>query len=260
MRKAIIGAAAAIAITATMDATGLSDFSALPLLPLLVLFSFWDRLSPRKAGFTIPKAAEFGIALVQPVVVLGAIAILAGASGQVDVASTNWNKAAANFALMAGGTFVIALVTEEGFFRGWMWGSLVQSGRSAKFTLYGTSIAFALWHISPVVFATEFRLPIAQIPLFVVNAGVLGATWGVLRARTGSVVTASLAHGLWNGLVYVMFGVGTKAGALGISDTALFGPEVGLIGLGANLLFLAAFLRMSRNHFANDAIARPRGA
>jgi len=54
MRRSLIGPAAgllvAIAITATMDATGYIAFSALPLCPLLALFWYLDRLSRRDAG------------------------------------------------------------------------------------------------------------------------------------------------------------------------------------------------------------------
>lgn len=44
----------------------------------------------------------------------------------------------------------------------------------------------------------------------------------------------------WNGLAYVLFGIGTRAGALGIKNTGLFGAEVGVLGLVFNAAFLAA--------------------
>jgi hypothetical protein len=49
-----------------------------------------------------------------------------------------------------------------------------------------------------------------------------------------------VSHGLWNGLAYTLFGYGTKVGALGIRHTAIYGPEVGLIGLAVNALVLLA--------------------
>ena len=57
----------------------------------------------------------------------------------------------------------------------------------------------------------------------------MGAAWGLLRWISGSVIVASLSHGAWNGLVYALFGFGTRVGALGVQDTALFGPEVGVL-------------------------------
>ena len=65
----------------------------------------------------------------------------------------------------------------------------------------------------------------AQIPLFLLNAAVLGAAWGVLRLRGGSILVSSVSHGLWNGLAYALFGYGTKVGALGIARTDIYGPD-----------------------------------
>jgi membrane protease YdiL (CAAX protease family) len=76
-----------------------------------------------------------------------------------------------------------------------------------------------------------------------INAAVMGAVWGLLRCISGSVIVASLSHGLWNGMDYVCFGFGTKIGALGIKNTALYGPEVGVLGLALNIAFLAALWR-----------------
>jgi uncharacterized protein len=70
-----------------------------------------------------------------------------------------------------------------------------------------------------------------------------GAIWGLLRWISGSVVVASLCHGLWNGVDYVFFGFGTKIGALGIKNTAVYGPEVGMLGLALNIVFVVALWR-----------------
>jgi hypothetical protein len=64
---------------------------------------------------------------------------------------------------------------------------------------------------------------------------------GILRWISGSIIVASCSHGLWNGIVYVFFGFGLKTGALGIHNTGIFGPEIGILGLGINALF-ALFL------------------
>jgi len=137
----------------------------------------------------------------------------------------------------------VAIVTEEGFFRGWLWASLERAGMKPPAVLIWSSVAFSLWHLSAVSLKTGFDIPGAQIPVFMVNAAVMGAVWGLLRWISGSVIVASLSHGLWNGMDYVFFGFGTKVGALGIKNTALYGPEVGVIGLAFNILFLAALWR-----------------
>ena len=52
----ILGVAIAIAGTTTMDATGLSAFSAFALLPLIFLFWYFDRLSRSEMGFQLGQS------------------------------------------------------------------------------------------------------------------------------------------------------------------------------------------------------------
>jgi len=66
---------------------------------------------------------------------------------------------------------------------------------------------------------------------------------GVAAHLSGSVVVASVSHALWNGLDYPFFGFGDKIGTLGITETAIYGPEVGFLGLTVNLVFAAALWR-----------------
>jgi hypothetical protein len=57
----------------------------------------------------------------------------------------------------------------------------------------------------------------------------------MLRLLSGSLVVASVSHGVWNGLAYVLFGFGTQLGTLGISNTVIYGPEIGVLGLLLNV-------------------------
>ena len=109
--------------------------------------------------------------------------------------------------------------------------------------LIWSSIAFALWHISAVTLDADFKPPVSQIPIFLINAAMMGAVWGLLRAISGSIIVAGLSHGLWNGIAYVFFGFGARVGALGISNTAMFEPEIGILGLLINLMFAVALWR-----------------
>ena len=120
-----------------------------------------------------------------------------------------------------------------------------------RLVLIWSSIAFALWHVSAATLDPDFRPLPAQIPIYLCNAAAMGLIWGLLRARSGSIIVASCSHGLWNGMAYVFFGFGTRSGALGIRNTDVFGPEIGLLGLGLNLIF--AFLlwtSLKRQRFA----------
>lgn len=230
----ILGTLAAIAVTTAMDATGLSIFSALPLLPLMVLFWRLERLSRSEVGFTWGRPGDYWQALLYPLIVLGAATLAAAAGGAIDLSETDWRKFWLN--LIAGGlsTTLVVMVTEEGFFRGWLWASLERAGRGRGRTLVWTSVAFSLWHLSAVSLDTGFDLPAAQIPVFMANATLLGLIWGMLRLASGSVVVASVCHGAWNGLNYALFAFGTKVGALGVTETWIYGPEVGFVGLALN--------------------------
>jgi membrane protease YdiL (CAAX protease family) len=210
LRRPILGVLAAIAITTTMDATGLSAFSALPLFPLLVLFWYLQRLPRAELGFKWGQWRHYGLAALYPVSVVGAITLVAAATGAIDLSHTNWKKAAINFALVTISTMLVVIITEEGFFRGWLWASLERAGMQQPSILIWSSIVFSLWHWSAVMLKTGFDPPRAQVPVFMVNAVVMGAVWGLLRWISGSVIVSSVSHGLWNGMAYVFFGFGTK--------------------------------------------------
>ena len=231
-----IGIALAIAITSLLDGTGFSVYSALPLIPLFGLFAWLDRLPMRELGFTLGRIRFYGLALAHPLCVIGALALAGRFLGALDVAAVNVTKAALNIVILSVVTFVMAIITEEGFFRGWLWAALARKGASPLANLIATTAAFVIWHISFVFLSNEFHFAPAQIPVFFVNATLLGLIWGILRFESGSILVSSAGHGLWNGLTYVLFGVGSGVGALGIKNSGMFGPEVGLLGACLNAL------------------------
>jgi membrane protease YdiL (CAAX protease family) len=255
----IIGVVCAITVTTAMDATGLSTFSALALLPLLFLFWWLSHLSCTEIGFRVGRAKDvraapadcYGMAVLFPVAVMGAIALMAWLAGAVDLTKTNWSKTAANLVLVTISTFLVAIVTEEGFFRGWLWASLEKAGMKTGRVIIWSSVAFALWHISAVTIDPDFTPPAAQIPVYLCNAAIVGAVWGLLRAQSGSIIVTSLSHGVWNGMAYVLFGFGSCTGSLGIRNTAVFGPENGLLGLGLNLLVACLVWRLWQKRVEN---------
>jgi hypothetical protein len=244
LKRPIIGALAAIVITTTMDANGLTDFSALPLCPLMLLCWYLERQPRPRMGFAWGRLRDYGLAALHPVIVLSAAALIALATGAADLSHTNWGKSAGKAALISLSTFIAVTITEEGFFRGWLWGSLEKAGEKTGRVLVWTSVAFALWHVSWVTLTADGKLPAAQVPVFIVNVIVMGAIWGMMRWISGSVLVASLAHGVWNGIDYVFFAYGTKTGALGIANTVVYGPEVGFLGLALNVIFAISLWRI----------------
>jgi membrane protease YdiL (CAAX protease family) len=230
-----------------MDANGLSIFSALPLLPLGVLLWYWERLSRQEMGLVWGRPKDYGLGLMYPFAVIGAAALIALLVGIVDVSAADWKRFWVELAVGSTIGSVMVLLTEEGFFRGWLWASLRRTGKSRNQTLVWSSGAFSLWHLSAVSLDTGFDLPTVQIPVFMANAFLLGLIWGVLRLVSGSVVVASVSHAVWNALAYGLFAYGTKVGALGIVKTAIYGPEVGFIGLALNCAYACLLWFWAKN-------------
>lgn len=237
---AFSGLAAAIAITTLMDATGYAMFSALPLLPLAGLFWYLQRLSRVEIGLVMGKPSDYVAAMAYPVLALGLISLIALISGAIDTGGTDWRKAFLNMALMSTTGIIMVMLTEEGFFRGWLWASLKRAGHSDTKVLGLTTLGFAVWHVSAISLDTGFDIPAREIPVYLINATLLGTAWGILRVASGSVIVPAVCHSVWNGLDYPLFGFGEHIGALGIEATHLFGPEVGLIGIPVNALAVLA--------------------
>ena len=253
-RWPLIGTLVAIAATAVMDAVGLSGINVLPLIPLFFGLWYLQRLSRVDIGLTWGHWRDYALAVLYPVVVLAVIGLIAWLSGAVTFAATNWPNTLAMLVVETLVTIVLALVTEEGFFRGWLWASLQRAGVTQGGVWVWTSVAFAAWHVSTALLPTAFRPPLAQVPIYIANAAVIGFIWALMRQRSGSIVVTSVSHGVWNGLVYVLFGVGPTLGALGIHNTGVFGPEAGLVGLALNLAFaVVLWLGFSRGRAINAA-------
>lgn len=245
LARGIIAVALAIGVTTAMDATGLTAFSALPLCPLALILWSIERAPRRDVGLTLGRPRYYWVAIIYPVVIIGACAIAALAMGAANLVGFSGSKTARDMIVVAAATIVIAVLTEEGFFRGALWASLTRGGLSTTSVLALTSIGFALWHISAITLATGFDVPPRQVPIFLINAAVMGAIWGLLRQLSGSIVVSSVAHGIWNGLAYSLFAYGTKVGALGVHRAAIFGPEVGVLGLALNVAMLVAMWRLT---------------
>lgn len=245
-RAPALGVAAAIAVTTALDATGLSDFSSLALAPLLLVAALWQRVTRHELGFTFARSADYALAVALPIAVIGVASAAAVLAGAAKLDTFDAALALRDFAILALATTVVAIVTEEGFFRGWLWAALERAGASELGRIALSTAAFAAWHISVISFDTGFDLPARQIPVYLANATLIGLVWGLMRARSGSVLVTSVSHGIWNGLAYTLFAFGEETGALGIENTALFGPEVGVLGLLWNALALAALALLWR--------------
>lgn len=250
LKPAIFGVVIAIAITTTMDATGYSMFSALPLIPLAGLFWYLQKFSREEIGLVLGRWQAYGLSLAYPILVLGLVAVIALMAGAIDTSDADWNKAFLNMALMSTTGVIMVMISEEGFFRGWLWAALQRAGQTDRQVLIWTSLAFSLWHVSAISLDTGFDIPAAEIPIYLINATLIGVVLGMLRMASGSVVVPSVCHAVWNGIDYPLYGFGEKTGVLGIEQTHIYGPEVGVLGLGLNLIFATAlWLWLTRSGF-----------
>lgn len=236
-RWPVLGTLLAIAATAVMDVVGL--INVVPLVLLFLLFWYLQRLSRAEIGLTWGRWRDYAVAVFYPALVLGLVGLIAWLSGAVKLAAIDWANTVFMLVIYILANGLGALVTEEGFFRGWLWASLQRAGVTERGVLVWTSLAFAAWHVSTALLPTAFHLPLAQVPIYILNAAVIGLIWALMRLRSGSIVVTSVSHGVWNGLAYVLFGMGTTLGALDIHNTGVFGPEVGLVGLALNVAFAA---------------------
>lgn len=253
---AVIGVLLAIATTTVMDVLGIG-LNVLPLIPLFFLFWYLQRLSRAEIGLAWGRSQDYALAIFYPVLVLALVGVIAWMSRAVTFGHIDWLNLLLNLAGQVLVTSAFAIVTEEGIFRGWLWASLERAGVARLGVFVWTSVAFGAWHLSTALLPTAFHPALAQVPVYILNATVIGFVWAQMRQRSGSIVVTSVSHGVWNGLVYVLFGFGTTLGALGIHNTAVFGPEIGVVGLGLNVVFAAVmWLGFSRGRGAAPAAVK----
>ena len=119
-------------------------------------------------------------AVAYPLVVLGITAAIATILGAIDTNSTDWNRTLKNVSLMSSSGVLMVMITEEGFFRGWLWASLKRAGQSDKAILLWTTLAFTVWHIFAVTLDTGFDLPAREIPIYLINGPIFGLIWGIV--------------------------------------------------------------------------------
>lgn len=235
----ILGAIAAILATTGMHFAGSGDSGFAALFPVLMLFWAIDRTSRKHMGLSWGHLSSYGLAMLHPFLIVGLISLICFAMGVTDMSAVDWQKAINGFLSMALISLPLALLTEEGFFRGWLYGKLQRIGMSELNIIVWTAVAFSAWHIPAVTMSGEDALPLAQIPILLINAILVGSTWGMLRSISGSILVTSVCHSVWNATVYTLFGYGATTGVLGVKQTEIFGPESGVLGLGLNFALAA---------------------
>lgn len=249
----------AVLVSSTMDANGLTNFSAVALFPVLLVACVLIRYPFKDLGLVWGRAADYKLAIVYPVAAIGVGTLIAFVSRATDFSHAHWRSAVINFAIFIVTGAILSLITEEGFFRGWLWASLEKARVSSRGIILATSIAFALWHISLVTLAKGFTLPPQQAAVYILNVAFIGVIWGCMRSRSGSIIVTGASHTLWNALTYVLYGIGPLSGFLGIKQTFIYGPEVGVIGLLLNIVVaVILFMRIAPSEHQGHVASVPR--
>lgn len=233
----VIGSIAVLVLSPLLEiVTGREEPYLFVLPALIIILWLITRLSKREIGLQWGTRNAYAVSLVYPIAVMGIAYLIIRLTGNVHIEDASLSEAGKDFLIMFAATAIGVIITEEGFFRGVLWGTLKRAKRSPRVIIVWTSIVFALWHVPVALIEQDFKLPAAIIPVYITNAFLLGLCWGILRKASGSVLVPSLAHGLWNGFAYVLFGYGTKAGVLGVSAYNLYGPERGFLGIILNVI------------------------
>ncbi|MBD3942388.1 CPBP family intramembrane metalloprotease [Microbacterium sp. NEAU-LLC] len=201
------------------------------------------------------------LALVVPVLVVVATALLAGALGLVRLDLVGFSGYAAQLAasVPAGSALppvallvalqfvalpmgavvnsVLALGEELGW-RGWLQTALLPLGTWPALLL--TGVVWGLWHAPVILLGYNFARPdVVGVLLMVGGCVAWGVLFGWLRLRSASLWPAVLAHGSLNavgGIVFVLVAAGTTpdlglVGPLGVASWAVLAVVVGVIVL-----------------------------
>ena len=223
----------------------------------VMMIALWagQRLTKREIGIAGGDRQSYFIALAYALGIIGCVALGAWATHLIDLkdysATTVVRRLSLNFLV----TFVLALFTEEGFFRGALWGSCIRAGYSPAKTVIWTSVAFGLWHFAVPIIDPDFAQPLGKVPQYVIGSTVFGVAMGLLRLRSRSIIVPSLCHALWNASVYTLFGAGEKIGQLGISDPTVWDPERGYAGLVLAIVAAALLWWWVKPSFISDCAA-----
>lgn len=228
----VLGSVGAIVISPLLVlATGQGALYNVWLAVMLAILWARLRLTRREVGLALGDATSYLVALAYVAGIVGLVVLGAWATNAIDLTHYSAGTVARRLALNFLVTFALTLLTEDGFFRGALWGSCERAGFSPAKTVIWTSIAFGLWHLVVPLIDPDFSQSVFKVPQYVLGSTAFGVAMGLLRLRSGSIIVPSACHGLWNATVYTFFGTGEKTGQLGVADHSVWDPERGYAGL-----------------------------
>ncbi|KQC14454.1 MAG: hypothetical protein APR63_14270 [Desulfuromonas sp. SDB] len=155
-----------------------------------------------------------------------------------------YKKLSVNILLQMVLNTVIAIFTEELVFRGLIQRQLTQAV-SPVIAIIIASAIFGIWHIPFGKFVLGLNKK--QVFMYALGSGLAGVVFGVFYYKSGSLLISGFVHGIWNGTVYPIWGLGDGfSGLLKSKNESLSHPEYGIIGIivvfFAVLILLGIFL------------------
>ncbi|MDP3065192.1 MAG: CPBP family intramembrane metalloprotease [Methanobacteriaceae archaeon] len=212
------------------------QLQALIIFPIILIFAHLAKMNSKEIGLVAGTWEDYLIGFLYPFLICVAIIILViitGNLGTVHCSAELPGKVVTLFFM----TLILAVATEEGFFRGWLFGILERGKMNPQLIIILTALAFSLWHFP--LFLMDPGFAWSMLPLYLGGGVIAGMIFGLFRYRSGSIIVSSFSHALWNTTVYTLFGVGSSIGILGIQMTNVFGPESGLLGMVFSIAFIA---------------------
>ena len=211
------------------------QLQALVIFPLVLVLVYWTKMNGKELGLEFGRLRDYLWAVLYPLGICLAIAVIALITG--NIGPLNYpNETTGKIVYTLLYTFIVALATEEGFFRGWLFGILERDRIDPRLILIFTAVAFASWHLP--LFLLDPSFTGSMLPIYITGGIISGLIFGLLRYISGSIIVSSFSHAIWNTLVYSLFGIGSGIGILGIKTTNIFSPESGLLGLACGIVFM----------------------
>jgi len=213
------------------------QLQALVIFPIILISAYLTGVGSDEMGLKPGTLKEYGIAVSYPLIICIFIILIAAFTGNLGEISYN-AEIPGKTALLFFMTLILAFATEEGFFRGWLFGMLEREKINPRTIILFTAAAFSLWHFPLFFLDKGFAKNMGMVPLYLGGAFLGGMILGLFRYRSGSIVVSALSHALWNTTAYTLFGAGDRTGILGIKMTNIFDPERGVMGMALSIVFL----------------------
>lgn len=188
--------------------------------------------------FSVPKMYLYGILAISGVLII----ILSSGCYFVKLKlkkDLRYKKVLVFFIKLFFFNTLVAVFTEELVFRGIVQRQLLQYF-PPLYAIIVASFIFGIWHIP---FIRSLKISNSQIYLYPLGVTLLGVILGLFYYKSQSLIMAGVLHGLWNGIVYTVWGVGgILKGMFEDRKDVLTHPEYGFIGITVLILSVSVLL------------------